>query len=260
MILTEIPSILTVKTKVNLFKSIPCTIKLCTLDQTNKLLRTFILVENGVEDLNLIENPIAASFFDVGETGTLDIFVTSKTNTGEKRIDILLNNFFNDAFFLKSLVTNTASLKPYGVNYNGGTLKFSVTDTNGIRRPRVISQLPQTSYMALNTPYTLIGLGRTNNYIDDLFVGTSLNQTDHFAHFTGVIPNSQLIIIPKGDVDSWRVEMIVNPSKWILGVLGFLGGMLLFLGLVVWFFQRREDWEDEEERKRDAHLFNFEAL
>ena len=32
-----------------------------------------------------------------------------------------------------------------------------------------MAQLPQTSYHALHTPYSFIGLGRTNNYVEVSF-------------------------------------------------------------------------------------------
>lgn len=40
----------------------------------------------------------------------------------------------------------------------------------------VVAQLPQSSYLPLQTPYCLIGLGRTNNYIEEMFAGVSRNQ------------------------------------------------------------------------------------
>lgn len=85
-------------------------------------------------------------------------------------------------------------VKPWGVSYSGGSFKFTILDTNGRKAvtqgafflkkspsliypnprrthpfpfgPRVVAQLPQTSYMALQTPYSLFGLGRTNNYVE----------------------------------------------------------------------------------------------
>jgi integrin alpha FG-GAP repeat containing protein 1 len=39
-------------------------------------------------------------------------------------------------------------------------------------------QLPQSAYFALQTPYSLFGLGRTNNYVEDFFVDLSfINQS-----------------------------------------------------------------------------------
>jgi integrin alpha FG-GAP repeat containing protein 1 len=63
--------------------------------------------------------------------------------------------------------------QPFGVSYSGATYKYTILDTTGKRSAAQISQLPQTSYHALQTPYSFFGLGRTNNYIENLFVGST---------------------------------------------------------------------------------------
>ena len=40
----------------------------------------------------------------------------------------------------------------------------------------LVSQLSQSSYLSLQTPYCLIGLGRTNNYVEEMFAGVSRHQ------------------------------------------------------------------------------------
>jgi integrin alpha FG-GAP repeat containing protein 1 len=72
-------------------------------------------------------------------------------------------------------------MQPLGVSYSGASYKFTVLDTLGRRvaqqckpsdpegMPRadyLAAQLPQVGYHALNTPYSFIGLGRTNNYVE----------------------------------------------------------------------------------------------
>ncbi|KAJ3332036.1 hypothetical protein HDU76_001494 [Blyttiomyces sp. JEL0837] len=174
--------------------------------------RGFSLVSEGGERLDSISGSIrAAAFFDLDEDGNLDIIATRvDPRTGQRSNIAILNNFFNDAFFLKTLVSNgvcssatwcsneiaTPNAKPYGVNYFGASFKFTVVDTMGHIRATQFAQMPQTGYFALNTPYNFMGLGRTNNYIDILFVGTTRNQPQHVATYQGVIPNSQLIVLP----------------------------------------------------------------
>ncbi|KAG8786607.1 hypothetical protein FRC20_011034 [Serendipita sp. 405] len=135
----------------------------------------------------------SVSFLDLDEDGTLDILVqrTGKgtggkgTGSGQK-INFIQNNVFHDAFFMKAIVLNgacngmcipkdpnQAPYHPFGVSYSGGTYKYTVLDTSGKRSAAQISQLPQTSYHALQTPYSFFGLGRTNNYIENLFVGST---------------------------------------------------------------------------------------
>ena len=37
-------------------------------------------------------------------------------------------------------------------------------------------QLAQSGYLSLQTPYVMFGLGRTSNYIEQFFMGVSVNQ------------------------------------------------------------------------------------
>jgi hypothetical protein len=79
-----------------------------------------------------------------------------------------------------------------------------------------VGQLPQTSYQALQTPYSFFGLGRTNNYIENLFVGTTVHSQQHYINLEGVIPNSRVVIRPSADEgDTWRRELFLRPGDWI---------------------------------------------
>lgn len=84
----------------------------------------------------------------------------------------------------------------------------------------VVNQLPQTSYQALNTPYAFFGLGRTNNYIENLFVGSTKHVKEHFINMEGVIPNSRVVITPPlstsdNRYQDWRRELYLRPGEWI---------------------------------------------
>ena len=75
-------------------------------------------------------------------------------------------------------------------------------------------QLYQSSYLPLQTPYTIFGLGRTSNYIEDFAYGITSNEVGvvlggliflnnqhqqqevHYNHWICIIPNSQLVAIP----------------------------------------------------------------
>ena len=54
--------------------------------------------------------------------------------------------------------------------------KFTVTDLGGTKRMRQGGQLYQSSYLPLQTPYTIFGLGRTSNYIEDFAYGITSNE------------------------------------------------------------------------------------
>lgn len=90
----------------------------------------------------------------------------------------------------------------------------------------------------MSTPYSYIGLGRTNNYVDNLFVGSTRHQLQHFVNLEGLIPNSQVVISPwqppgQSDTASWTRELYLHPGDWIPSVIVTLGIATLVLGIVV---------------------------
>jgi len=166
------------------------------------------------------------------------------------------NNYYQDAFFLKALTLNGAcegicrpkNGKPYepnGVSYSGATYKFTVLDARARRRATQVGQLPQTSYFSLLTPYSYFGLGRTNNYVENLFVGSTRFQNNHFGKFEGLIPNSQVMINPyqptvkpgdeeQGSPNTWIKSLYLHPGDWIPGVtLSLLGALTALIVTIV---------------------------
>ncbi|KAJ3160679.1 hypothetical protein HDU86_000438 [Geranomyces michiganensis] len=267
-------------TAVRLLESVSCGSKTCSAAADDAGRRAFELVDHGVAALTVAggsEN-VVATFMDLDEDGTLDVLVGVLVN-GKFRTHAILNNFYNDAFFLKALVSNGVcpawcptgdkfpSPKPYGVDYAGASFKYTVLDTAGRRRARQAAQLSQSTYFSLQTPYALFGLGRTNNYIEDLFVGVARRKAKsaEVAAFQGVIPNSQLIVIPYEDSadagpTSWILELYVNPSSASRSVMLVLLTSLAILASVVGGLHRTEKREDEKERRKALHAINFDAL
>jgi len=213
------------------------------------------------------------SFLDVAEDGTLDIMVQRTGDQGLGSILFVQNNFFFDAFFLKAIVLNGACddgwctrpnsserYHPFGVSYSGATYKYTVLDPNGARSAAQVGQLPQTAYQSLLTPYAHFGLGRTNNYIENLFVGSTKQSADHFINMEGVIPNSKLVIYPPASEGAWRRELYLRPGAWIPWVTLTVFVTAVLLALVVFGFHLGEKREDELERRRALHHINFDAL
>jgi len=152
-----------------------------------------------------LENGLSAFFFDFDERGRLSVIAMQ---TAGELIVPFFNNIHADAFFMKTLILNGVcygtstcgiAVNPVGVNEPGVTVKFVVTDTQGVRRLvqgekneclllyifilfYIIfagSQLPQFCYGSLNAPYVFYGLGRTNSYIDDFSVGLLVQSVLH---------------------------------------------------------------------------------
>jgi integrin alpha FG-GAP repeat containing protein 1 len=107
------------------------------------------------------------------------------------------------------------------VSFSGGTFKYTVIGTTGSRSAAQVAQLPQTAYHALQAPYAFLGLGRTNNYIEALFVGSTSHAREHYTALEGVVPNSRVVALPSrpgqdGEGETtWRTELFLRPGSWI---------------------------------------------
>ncbi|SPO34644.1 uncharacterized protein PSFLO_00115 [Pseudozyma flocculosa] len=248
--------------------------------------RTFIKVQDGAEVLGGFNDVRTVSWIDVDEDGTLDLMLQRKPANGDgkdgsRRVTFIQNNYFYDAFFLKSLTLNGACqsfcepegqprFRPWGTNYGGASYKFTVLDPNGIRRAQQVGQLPQTSYRSLLTPYSYFGLGRTNNYVESLFIGSTRRQKEHYLAVEGIIPNSQVVINPwqggdpttadRGDPGMWTKQLYLSPGDWIPWVTVVLITTIIGLAVIVVVLHLNERREDERERKRAVHAINFDAL
>ena len=142
-----------------------------------------------------------SSFFDLDENGQLDVIIVSKSADGYEMIGYY-NNYIYDVFFLKSvtlLVKNFFVTNELGANY-----RYIATNLDGSRRMDVSFQGIQTSDLFLNLPYAFLGIGRSNNYIENFHVisNTHVQGQDNYKIFTPIIPNSQLIISKEFFLDS----------------------------------------------------------
>ena len=84
---------------------------------------------------------------------------------------------FYDSFFIKAqmLNQNQEEVQNYGAITTGATFRFVVTTLDDKKFVRVGTQLPQTSYHSLSLPYVYMGIGRSNNYIENFNVAYSIS-------------------------------------------------------------------------------------
>ncbi|KAI0303281.1 hypothetical protein B0F90DRAFT_1709692 [Multifurca ochricompacta] len=256
--------------RVRLLLSVPCArgVPGCAASNARRGWRE---VRKGVEALANIVDARGAVFVDMDEDGTLDVMVQRTGEQGEGRVLFVQNNFYYDAFFMKAILLNGACSSgwcipensslpwypPSGAITSGASYKYTILDTSGRRSAAQIPQLPQTSYQALNTPYAFFGLGRTNNYIENLFAGVARHRV---AALEMVIPNSKLVINPGAEPGDWHKELYLRPGQWIPWVgLTVLGTMVALAGVVL-ILHLNEKREDELERRRASHHINFDAL
>ncbi|KAG1748835.1 uncharacterized protein EDB91DRAFT_1111126 [Suillus paluster] len=255
-----------------LLLSEPCAKGLGGCDKKGEGRRGFHLVTKGAETLEAVKDARGAAFLDMDEDGTLDIVVQRTGDQKQGTVSFVQNNFYYDAFFLNAIVLNGAcdngwctesngsTYSPFGVSYSGASYKYTVLDTSGRRSAAQVGQLPQTSYHSLLTPYSFFGLGRTNNYIENLFVGSTKHTQEHFINMEGVIPNSRVVIHPSLGDGAWRRELFLRPGAWVPWVTLTVVVATVILAGIVFVLHLNEKREDELERRRTSHHINFDAL
>ena len=198
------------------------------------------------QEQHLKGTPLYASYFDINEDGSLDIVIATANG-----IDCYFNNYVYDTFFLKGetmLETKNFASLEIGVNY-----RYIVTNNSGDRLNQVSFQLAQTGNMALNLPYSLVGIGRSNNYIENYSViSNSIRQSSCITEektFTPIIPKSQLLIsktLTEKEV-VWNVDLIVSPTENIILLVIVIGVVLFVILVIIIILHLREIKEDKQQ-------------
>jgi hypothetical protein len=122
---------------------------------------------------------------------------------------------------------------------------------NRPKQARAGTQLPQSAYSPLHTPYVLVGLGQTNDYVQDLMVGLPSGQVRGFSQ--AIIPNSRLVVIPfpYNATDKWELRLYLEARQQLYVGLTLLA-LLVLLGLVILILELRERAQDAREKKAQA--------
>uniref|UniRef100_A0A7N8YJ56 Integrin alpha FG-GAP repeat containing 1 n=1 Tax=Mastacembelus armatus TaxID=205130 RepID=A0A7N8YJ56_9TELE len=224
-------------------------------------------------DLGAIQNAVMATFFDIYEDGILDMLVLSQA---EGRNDLIIhalkNNFEADAYFVKVMVLSglcsndcPEDVKPFGVNQPGPYVMYTTVDSNGYLKNASAGQLSQSAHFSLQLPYTVLGLGRSANFLDHLFVGIPRQpgETDiRKQEWTAIIPNSQLIVIPfpHNKPRSWSAKLYLTPSNSVLLTAIALIGVCVFILVIIGILHWQEKKADDREKRQEAHRFHFDAM
>uniref|UniRef100_A0A3B4Y562 Integrin alpha FG-GAP repeat containing 1 n=1 Tax=Seriola lalandi dorsalis TaxID=1841481 RepID=A0A3B4Y562_SERLL len=222
-------------------------------------------------DLGAIQNAVMATFFDIYEDGILDMLVLSQAaGKNDLIIHALKNNFEADAYFVKVMVlsglcSNDCPEEPFGVNQPGPYVMYTTADSNGYLKNASAGQLSQSAHFSLQLPYTVLGLGRSANFLDHLFVGIPRQpgETDiRKQEWTAIIPNSQLIVIPfpHDKPRSWSAKLYLTPSNSVLLTAIALIGVCVFILVIIGILHWQEKKADDREKRQEAHRFHFDAM
>ncbi|XP_029464334.1 T-cell immunomodulatory protein [Rhinatrema bivittatum] len=250
-----------------LLENVPCINASC-----RNVGRTF-KVYWELSDLNQIQDAVVATFFDIYEDGILDIIVLSKGyKNNELAIHALKNNFEADAYFVKVIVLSglcsndcPQQIKPFGVNQPGPYIMYTTVDANGYMKNASAGQLSQSAHLALQLPYNVLGLGRSANFLDHLYVGIPWSPGDQSQgnqEWTAIIPNSQLIVIPypHNDPSRWSAKLYLTPSNIVLLTAIALIGVCVFILAIIGILHWQEKKADDREKRQEAHRFHFDAM
>ncbi|XP_043100528.1 T-cell immunomodulatory protein [Puntigrus tetrazona] len=142
---------------------------------------------------------------------------------------------------------------------------YTSVDSNGYLKNASAGQLSQSAHLALQLPYTVLGLGRSANFLDHLFVGIPRppgGKDVRKQEWTAIIPNSQLIVIPypQNDPRSWSAKLYLTPSNIVLLTAIALIGVCVFILVIIGILHWQEKKADDREKRQEAHRFHFDAM
>ncbi|XP_077479037.1 T-cell immunomodulatory protein [Stigmatopora argus] len=252
-----------------LLENIPCSSSTPSCQSVGRMFR----IHWEQSDLGAIPNATMATFFDIYEDGILDMLVVNQVEgKRELLIHALKNNFEADAYFVKVMVLSglcgnscPGNIKPLGVNQPGPYVMYTTVDSNGKLKNASAGQLSQSAHFSLQLPYTVLGLGRSANFLDHLVVGIPrrLGEEDSGRkEWTAIIPNSQLIVIPypHNQPSSWTAKLYLTPSNSVLLTAIALIGVCVFILVIIGILHWQEKKADDREKRQEAHRFHFDAM
>ncbi|KAM9070505.1 T-cell immunomodulatory protein isoform X2 [Sarcophilus harrisii] len=250
-----------------LLENVPCNNASC--ERVGRMFKVYW----ELSDLNQIKDAVVATFFDIYEDGILDIIVLSKGYIkNDFAIHTLKNNFEADAYFVKVIVLSglcsndcPRKITPFGVNQPGPYIMYTTVDANGYLKNGSAGQLSQSAHLSLQLPYNVLGLGRSANFLDHLYVGIPRplgEKAIRKQEWTAIIPNSQLIVIPypHNIPRSWSAKLYLTPSNIVLLTAIALIGVCVFILAIIGILHWQEKKADDREKRQEAHRFHFDAM
>ena len=151
---------------------------------------------------------------------------------GQLQISTIFNNIDRTAFFLKAKMMSDVQH-----SITGASFRAVLTDTKDQKFIVTAGASGQTGFHSLQTPYSSIGIGKSNNYVEIFTVGVYVEGRRVLREWSPIIPKSNLIVIAdkvnRFDESKWSLSLLVKPTDKIPLILVFDGIFLLCLGLVI---------------------------
>ncbi|KAK2195641.1 bifunctional FG-GAP repeat/T-cell immunomodulatory protein/Integrin alpha [Babesia duncani] len=203
------------------------------------------------------------SIADCFEDGRNDIIIFSNLFSNTKKLHVhyyiltdensgLFMRLFAKASVLKNEGDGTSGdMLTHGFNIRGPTFKITVIDLDGKKNPRIGTIRPQSAHAPLQVPYMVFGLGKTNNYVEELYLGMPSRNKNYSNMWISIIPNCSVVatVHQLSNPNDWTLKLSISPSKSINTLLIATITCLGVLGLFILIFDIKEKREDSEQEK-----------
>ncbi|CDR94221.1 T-cell immunomodulatory protein-like protein precursor, putative [Babesia bigemina] len=204
---------------------------------------------------------IRVAAVDLFEDGITEVGIfTSKVSIGNDSIARFYTTVNEKiGLFMKAMVRGVAenetpssvNVLSTGSNVNGAVFKITVIDVYGAKSPRCSTIRPQSAHSPLLPPYSMFGLGKTNNYVEEFYLGMPSTSKSYSNMWISIIPNCSVIAIPHRLLypNEWTLKLSLSPSKDIYKILVATLICLVSLGVIIVGFDIKEKREDSEQEK-----------
>ena len=108
-----------------------------------------------------------------------------------------------------------------------------------------------TAYQALHLPFSQVGIGRSNNFIESFTVSAFVNGSRSLRVWTPIIPKSVLFVVTENsqEVLSWKLDVLIKPSEKMVMIIIVDAVFLLVLGLIIIVLHMLEKAEDRKDKQ-----------
>ncbi|ORM40488.1 T-cell immunomodulatory -like protein [Babesia sp. Xinjiang] len=212
-----------------------------------------------VTDLELHELRITA--IDLFEDGITEIGIFASKGSAHSDAIGRFYTVVNESIglFMKAMVKgishgetpSSVNVLSTGSNVNGAVFKITVIDVYGAKSPRCSTIRPQSAHSPLLPPYSMFGLGKTNNYVEEFYLGMPSKSENYSNMWISIIPNCSVVAIPHrlSYPNEWTLKLSLSPSKDIYKIYIATLICLVSLGVIIVGFDIKEKREDSEQEK-----------
>ena len=196
------------------------------------------------------------------EDSSVDILMVTEKQVSDggatgTQLKAIYNNIDMSNYFIKVRMISDETL---ATQVMSASMRCVVTLLNDKKIIVTGGHTSQNAYHSLQAPFTFIGIGRSNNFIEEFSIAIYSGATGKrsLRTWTPVIPKSVLFVSIEmsENSDNWGLTLLLNPTGKIPLILLCDGVFLLGLGLVIIVFHLYEKAEDEKE-KQSVKAFNF---